>query len=63
MIEYRDECCDCSLPCLGSACPNKHAPFWLCDSCGKETDPRELYKANGGEYCSKCVLSELDTVM
>lgn len=63
MIGYRDECCGCQLPCIGLSCPNKHAPFWTCDSCGEETNPSELYVVNGGEYCKRCVLAELDTVM
>lgn len=41
MIEYVNECCDCSspgYPCIGEACSNRNVPRYRCDVCGIRGD-------------------------
>lgn len=59
MKVYEDECVDCGLPCIGSACPLKMVPHWYCDSCGDETD---LYDFDGEELCLDCIKERLEKV-
>lgn len=52
-------CTDIGLQCIGKSCPNKAYLSSVCDSCEREV---KLYKYNGGEYCSECILDELEEV-
>ena len=42
MVDTRDECVHCGLPCLGNACPNRSVTHYICNECGDEKDPEEL---------------------
>ena len=59
MVEFENECVDCGLPCMGSACPNRKVPHYYCDECGDEAI---LYEYDGKEYCAHCVLQFLPVV-
>ena len=39
--QYRSECVDCGLPCLGSSCRYYRVKVYTCDICGEEN----------AEYC------------
>ncbi len=63
MITERNGCCGCdtdSYPCIDTGCPKRHETVLICDFCGNEV--QKLYKANGMQLCSKCVLGELEEV-
>ena len=63
-IRYEDECVDCppELGCLGSACPNRNVPYYICDMCEEELDDEDVYidkygvmvKVNG-HICRSCL--------
>ena len=62
MVEFENECVGCvssGLPCMGSACPNRHVPHYFCDECGDEA---KLYEYEGSQYCERCVLQFLTVV-
>lgn len=59
MREITNECCDCGLPCLGSACPNSHVEHFICDGCGEE---EQLYYFEGEELCIECIKERLEKV-
>ena len=60
MIEYTNECCDCSTPtypCLGKLCPKYSVKTVFCDMCGEEID--SYYEYKNKEFCDKCILQIL----
>ena len=59
MKRYENECVDCGLPCMGSACPKRKVPHFYCDKCGDETT---LYEYDGHELCIDCIQEQLDIV-
>jgi hypothetical protein len=63
MIIYEDECCGCAVPgypCMGSACPNRDVPHYICDECGYDVEI--LYKYEGEELCLDCIEGRLEVV-
>lgn len=60
MKRNENECVDCGLPCLGSACPLKHVSHYYCDHCNTELKPEELYMAGDEEWCIDCILDNLE---
>lgn len=59
MKKYENECVDCGLPCMGSACPNRNVLRFYCDECGEE---EELYNYDGRELCIECIKKDLEKV-
>ena len=59
MIKVENECVDCGLPCLGSACRYSRVTRYYCDECGEET---ELYHFEGEELCIDCIIDSLEKV-
>lgn len=57
MIKIVDDCVDCGLPCIGSACPYKNMLEYYCDNCGVSDT---LYYFDGEELCLECILKSLD---
>ena len=56
-------CTSLGLYCQGNGCPNYNPiPEYLCDECGDEVDPSELYVYDGKELCSRCLLGHFETV-
>ena len=54
-----NDCVDCGMHCLGSACPNRSVPHYYCDCCGEEA---ELYHYHDLELCETCLLNEFPKV-
>lgn len=56
-ITVEDECVGCppEMGCLGSACPYRNVPHWICDECEAEVDEGELWNVNGKEICEDCL--------
>lgn len=62
MKETTNECVGCTsmgLPCMGSACPNRHVTRYYCDECGEET---QLYIFEDEELCIDCIIGRLEEV-
>lgn len=59
MIKFENQCVDCGLPCIGSACKYIHVPCFYCDECGYETD---TYHYDGKQLCIDCIEKRLDKV-
>lgn len=57
MRKRENECCDCGLPCMGSACPNRNVLRLYCDKCGHEAS--ELFDLDGDELCEDCLYKML----
>lgn len=57
MIEYSNECVGCppEMGCLGDSCPNRNVPHYVCDKCGIEYEPTELYDVYGEHLCEDCM--------
>lgn len=55
MVRYENDCVDCGLPCLGSACPNRNVKHLYCDNCKSEVE--ELYEYDDSELCEECLLN------
>ena len=47
-------CRDIGLPCMGSACPNRHVEVHYCDKCGEELDEYNYRYDGEEEYCDYC---------
>lgn len=62
MIEYRDDCVGCGLPCTPVCRYHEKVPYYSCDECGDDLEPEELYigPVSGRELCAECVLKELE---
>lgn len=58
MVDYANECVDCGLPCIGSACPYRNVKRLYCDDCKDEYD--ELYEFDGEELCIDCIKKAID---
>lgn len=59
-IVYENQCVDCGLPCLGSACRNRNVPVLYCDKCNDDCD--NLYHYNGEQWCIECIKEDLGEV-
>lgn len=61
MIEYVNECCECSVPAYpcDPYCRRKRVPHYYCDFCHEETT---TYYFNGKELCIGCIEEELEKV-
>lgn len=57
MRRRENECCDCGLPCMGSACPNRNVLRLYCDKC--KQDVSELFEYKGEELCDDCLWDTL----
>lgn len=58
MKYYVNECVGCppEMGCLGSACPNKHIPYYKCDICGEdELTEESMYNE---DICNACANDE-----
>ena len=56
MIKEENDCCGCAVPaypCMGNACPNRHALHYYCDECGEEVE--RLWNYKGDQLCDDCV--------
>ena len=60
MRYYTNDCCDCDLPCIFSACSCYKVEHFQCDLCG-EIDVK-LYHYDDTEICEDCLLREFDVV-
>ena len=49
--QYRSECVDCCLPCLGISCPYYRVKVYTCDICGEENAE---YCLDGDDVCKDC---------
>lgn len=56
MIVVESDCCDCDLPCIGTACKYYQITRYLCDKCQEETT---LYEFDGRQLCVDCLCNEL----
>lgn len=59
MKKIENECIDCGLPCLGSACPYRNVVRFYCDKCGKE---KALRHYDDRELCEDCLLDNFEVV-
>lgn len=59
MIKVENDCVDCGLPCMGSACPNRNVLYFYCDECGDNAD---LYHFDGEQLCETCIINRLKKV-
>ncbi len=59
MKRIENECVICSLPCIGSVCPNRNVSRFYCDRCGRE---EKLYYYYSEEICEECLLEEFMVV-
>lgn len=60
MIVIDNECVDCGLPCLYTACPYYKVIRFFCDKCDEEVE--DLYYFDGEQLCADCVLKQLEKV-
>lgn len=63
MIRIENDCCDCavpSYPCMGNACPNRHATHYYCDRCNEEVE--DLYEYYGEQLCEDCLLDSVPKI-
>lgn len=60
MIVIDNECVDCGLPCLYTACPYYKVVRFFCDEC--ETEVEDLYYFGTEQLCADCVLKQLEKV-
>lgn len=51
MYKTENQCVDCGLPCLGSACRYRNVRVSYCDRCGDEGAD---YRIDGEDYCEDC---------
>lgn len=50
MIVEENQCVDCGLPCMKSACPYYRVFVAYCDRCGEYAD----YRIDDSDLCEKC---------
>ena len=51
-----NNCVDCGLPCM-LFCPLRDDSYiYICDKCGAEVNPEDLYDYDGEEICADCLL-------
>lgn len=60
MIVIDNECVDCGLPCLHTACPYYKVIHFFCDRCDEEVE--DLYYFGAEQLCADCVLKQLEKV-
>ena len=60
MTRFENQCVDCGLPCLGSACTNRNVRVLYCDECECEAD--KLYVLDGSEICEECLHKILEVI-
>lgn len=53
MVKYENECVNCGLPCVGSACSYYKVPHYYCDNCHDETN--NLHNFDGRQLCDYCL--------
>ena len=58
MIEVRNECVSCGLPCISCGLQRVHVK--VCDYCGEDVDT--LYEYGGEQVCADCLLAEFEEV-
>lgn len=51
MIKRTNECVNCDLPCIYSACPYYEVENYYCDECGKES---AVYQIDDQDLCESC---------
>ena len=56
MIEYRNECVGCELPCILHKCPYFSVLHYICDNCGEEEN---LYYVSNKQLCRDCAVDEI----
>lgn len=56
MIEYRNDCVGCELPCILNKCKHFNVPHYICDDCGEE---EKLYWINDKQLCRDCAVEEI----
>ena len=59
MIRIENECVDCALPCVFSACPYYKVVRFYCDECSDEAN---LYWFDGKQLCMDCIEKRLEKV-
>ena len=59
MIKIENECVNCGLPCIFSACPYYKVVRFYCDECNDEA---ELYFFDDEELCLDCIEKRLERV-
>lgn len=59
-IKIEDDCVECGLPCIGSACRLRHVKHFYCDVCGEEFDPYELHEVDDKMLCNDCLIPYLE---
>ena len=60
MISIENECVDCGLPCLYTACPYYKVIHFYCDCCDEEVE--DLYWFGSKQLCVDCILKQLEKV-
>ena len=61
-VRYEDWCVGCppEMGCMGSCCPNRNVPIYVCDKCEEEHDA--IYQYDGNDYCRDCFLDLFEQV-
>lgn len=65
MIVYENECVGCaveSYPCMGSSCPRRKVPHFICDRCRDDVEEGDLRDVNGEHLCIECIKKEFPPV-
>ena len=60
MRRIENDCCDCAVPaypCIGNACPLRHASHIYCDVCGYEGE--KMYTYDDADVCDECIIDYL----
>ena len=60
MISIENECVDCGLPCLYTACSYYKVTHFYCDECNEEVE--DLYWFGTEQLCPDCILKQLEKV-
>lgn len=57
MIRYEDQCVGCPphMGCLGSCCPKRNIPVYICDRCDEEAEELYTYDDDDRQLCFKCL--------
>lgn len=60
MMQTKDECVNCGIPCFGDQCPQRSVTRYYCDDCGAECDPDELYiYEDESQLCKSCLVERV----
>lgn len=60
-IEYESGCRGCP-ECIGCAEGRTKYPVFICDRCGQQYGPEELYDVDDQMLCAECILVDYDTI-